>query len=164
VPSNVGKARTRSLQLEASFPLAALMQGAPPVELRANVARNWSSVDGVPGPSNRLDEQVPLSSNLGMDYQGERLSAGANFGFRSGGRVAVTVNQTVWQYAQRDLELYAAWRLDKTSQLRLSAANLLGTDMVNERSYLNTATGALLRSRVVNVGHPSLRLTLESRF
>jgi len=164
VPSNVGKARTRSLQLETSFPLAALMQGAPPLELRANVARNWSSVDGVPGPDNRLDEQVPFSSNLGMDYQGERLSAGANFGFRSGGRVAVTANQTVWQYAQRDLELYAAWRLDKTSQLRISAANLLGMDMVNERSYLNTATGALLRSRVVNIGHQGLRLTLESRF
>jgi len=164
VPSNVGNARTRSLQLETSFPLAALMQGAPPLELRANVARNWSSVDGVPGPDNRLDEQVPLSANLGMDYQGERLSAGANFGFRKGGRVAVAANQTVWLHPQRELELYAAWRLDKTSQLRISVANLLGMDMVNERSYLDTATGALLRSRVVNLGHPSLRLTLESRF
>lgn len=164
VPSNVGKARTRSLQLETSFPLAALMNGAPPLELRANVARNWSSVDGVPGPSNRLDEQAPLSANLGADWQGEQASAGANFGFRSGGRVAVAANQTVWLHAQRDLELYAAWRLDKTSQLRVSAANLLGTDMVNERSYLNMATGALLRSRVVNIGRQGLRLTLESRF
>jgi outer membrane receptor protein involved in Fe transport len=164
VPSNVGKARTRSLQLETSFPLAALVNGAPPLELRANVARNWSSVDGVPGPDNRLDEQVPFSGNLGADWQGERLNAGANFGFRSGGRVAVTASQAVRQYAQRDLELYAAWRLDKSSQLRISAANVLGMDMVNERSYLDTATGALLRSRVVNIGHPSLRLTLESRF
>ena len=59
------------------------------------------------------------------------MSAGANFGFRSGGRVAVTANQTVWQYAQRDLALYAAWRLDKTSQLRISAANLLGDKFIN---------------------------------
>jgi outer membrane receptor for ferrienterochelin and colicins len=63
LPSNVGKARTHSLQLETGFPLPALMDGAPPLELHANVARNWSSVDGVPGPDNRLDEQVPLSAN-----------------------------------------------------------------------------------------------------
>ncbi|MFC5549626.1 TonB-dependent receptor plug domain-containing protein [Massilia aerilata] len=164
LPSNVGKARTHSLQLETGFPLPALIDGAPPLELRANVARNWSSVDGVPGPDNRLDEQVPLSANAGVDYQGERMTAGANFGFRSGGRVAVAANQAVWLHARRELELYAAWRLDQTSQLRISAANLLGMDMVNERSYLDTASGALLRSRVVNVGHPSLKLTLESRF
>jgi len=164
VPANVGKARTRSLQLETSFPLAALMKAAPPLELRANLARNWSSVDGVPGPDNRLDEQLPFSGNLGVDWKGERASAGANFGFRSGGRVAVTANETVWLHAQRDLELYAAWQLDKTSQLRLSAANLLGMDMVNERSYLDTASGTLLRNRLAILGHPSLRLTLESRF
>jgi outer membrane receptor for ferrienterochelin and colicins len=92
------------------------------------------------------------------------MTAGANFGFRSGGRVAVAANQAVWLHAQRDLELYAAWRLGQTSQLRISAANLLGMDMVNERSYLDTGTGALLRSQVVNLGHPSVKLTLESRF
>jgi outer membrane receptor for ferrienterochelin and colicins len=164
LPANVGKARTHSLQLETSFPLSALIDKAPPLALRANLTRNWSSVDGVQGPGNRLDEQVPFSGNLGVDYNGERLSAGANFGFRSGGRVAVAANQAVWLHAQRDLELYAAWRLEKTSQLRIAAANLLGTDMVNERGYVDTATGALLRGRVVNIGHPSLRLTLESQF
>jgi outer membrane receptor protein involved in Fe transport len=164
LPENVGKARTHSLQLETGFPLPAVLDGAPPLELRANVARNWSSVDGVPGPDNRLDEQVPLSANLGVDYQGERMTAGANFGFRRGGRVAVSANQAVWLYPQRDLELYAAWRLDQSRQLRVSAANLLGTDMVNERSYLNTALGTTLRSRVVNEGHPSLKVALESRF
>ena len=40
----------------------------------------------------------------------------------------------------------------------------LGQDMVNERSYVNTDTGAVLRNRIVNVGNPSLRVTLESRF
>jgi outer membrane receptor protein involved in Fe transport len=164
LPDNVGKARTRSLQLETGFPLPALLDGAPPLALHANIARNWSSVDGVPGPDNRLDEQVPLSANLGVDYQRERLMAGASFGFRSGGRVAVAANQAVWLHPQRDLELYAAWKLGQASQLRVGAANLLGMDMVNDRSYLNTDLGTTLRSRVVNVGHPSVKMTLESRF
>lgn len=164
VPANVGKARTRTLQLETGFPLAALLDGAPPLELRANVARNWSSVDGVPGPDNRLDEQVPLSANLGADYQGEQLGAGANFGFRRGGRIAVAANQAVWLHAQRDLELYAVWKLDPASQLRISAANLLGTDMVDERSYTDPASGTTRRNRLTIMGRPSLKLTLESRF
>jgi outer membrane receptor protein involved in Fe transport len=164
LPGNVGKARTHSLQLETGFPLPTLIDGAPPLELRANVARNWSSVDGVPGPDNRLDEQVPLSANVGIDYHGDRMEAGANFGFRSGGRVAVTGNQAVWLHAQRDLELYALWPLDRASRLRIGAANLLGMDMANERSYTDLASGATLRSRVTNVGHPSLKVALESRF
>ncbi len=164
LPVNVGKARTRTLQLETSFPLRTLVDGAPPLELRANVARNWSSVDGVPGPDNRLDEQVPLSANIGVDYQGERMTAGANFGFRKGGRVAVAADQAAWLHVQRDLELYALWKVDKTSRLRISAANLLGMDMITERSYTDLAAGTTLRNRVTIVGHPSLKLTLESSF
>jgi hypothetical protein len=78
--------------------------------------------------------------------------------------VAVSPSQAAWLHPQRDLELVAAWRLDRSRQLRVSAANLLGMDMVNERSYVNAATGATLRNRVVNIGHPSVKLALESRF
>jgi outer membrane receptor protein involved in Fe transport len=164
VPSNVGKARTHSLQLETSLALPALIAGAPPIEVRANIARNWSRVNAVPGPDNRLDEQTPLSAQLGVDYNAGRLSTGANFGFRNGGLVRVAANQTAYLNVQRDLELYALWKLDPARQLRIAAANLLGTDMVNERGYVNLDSGAVLRNRVTNVGHPSLRVTLESRF
>jgi outer membrane receptor protein involved in Fe transport len=164
VPSNVGKARTHSLQLETSFPLPTLIDGAPPIELRANIARNWSRVDAVPGPDNRLDEQTPLSANLGLDYSAGRLTTGANLNFRNGGLVRVAANQTAYLNVQRDLELYALWKLDPARRLRIAAANLLGMDMVNERGYVNLDSGALLRNRVTNVGHPSLRVTMESRF
>jgi outer membrane receptor for ferrienterochelin and colicin len=164
LPSNVGKARTRSLQLETGFPLPSLFSSAPPIEVRANIACNWSRVDAVPGPDNRLDEQTPLSANLGLDYHGDRMTTGANFGFRNGGLVRVAANQTAYLNVQRDLEVYALWKLDPASQLRVSAANLLGMDMVNARGYVNLDTGTLLRNRVTNVGHPSLKVTLESRF
>jgi outer membrane receptor protein involved in Fe transport len=163
-PTNAGKARTHSLQLETAFPLPALIAGAPAIEMRANVARNWSRVEAVPGPDNRLDEQTPLSANLGFDYSAGRLTTGANFNFRNGGLVRVAANQTAWLNVQRDLELYALWKLDPSSRLRISAANLLGMELANERGYVYLDSGALLRNRVTNVGHPSLRVTLESRF
>ncbi|MFJ1468682.1 hypothetical protein [Massilia orientalis] len=74
-PENVGGATTPTLQFETHFPVRTL-------ELRGGVARNWSHADAVPGPDNRLDQQVPLSANLVADWRRDRFSAGANFGFR----------------------------------------------------------------------------------
>jgi outer membrane receptor for ferrienterochelin and colicin len=154
-PENVGSATTRTLQLETHFPLGAL-------NLRSDVARNWSHVDAVPGPDNRLDQQVPLSANLGADWQRDRLSAGANFGFRQGGTVRVSANQTAYLHAQRDLDLYASWKLDAASQLRVTAVNVLGSDFVNDSSY--ATLDGVLRNRIINVRRPSVRAAFETRF
>jgi outer membrane receptor for ferrienterochelin and colicins len=163
LPVNDGHARSSSVQLETSFPLPSVFESAPPIELRANVARNWSRLDAVPGPDNRLDNQTPLSANLGVDWHGSRVDAGANFGFQSGGPVRISLDQTAYQNVKRDLELYALVKLAPTHQLRITGANLLGQDMVNEAGYLDP-DGTLRRNRIVNVGHASLKLMLESRF
>ena len=163
-PANIGQTRTASLQLEADFPLPMLLPMAPPIAVRLNVARNWSRVDGVPGPDNRIDGQTPLSGNLGLDYQRGALALGGTLGFRDGATVRLAANQTAWLNGRRDLDVYAAWKLDARRQLRIAAQNLLGQDTVNERSYLDTASDMLLRNRIVNVGAPSLRATIESRF
>jgi outer membrane receptor protein involved in Fe transport len=164
LPVNVGGARSHSLQLETSFPLPSLIPAAAAIDVRANVARNWSRVDAVPGPDNRLDEQVPLSAGLGLDYQRERFSAGTNFNLVRGARIAVSGNEAVWLHVRRDLEVYVLWKLAAQRKLRVAANNLLGADMVNERSYTNTANGTVLRNRLTMVGHPSLKLSLESSF
>lgn len=49
--------------------MKALMQNAPALDLRLNVSRNWSTVDAVPGPDNRLAQQTPLSGTVGADYK-----------------------------------------------------------------------------------------------
>lgn len=161
-PVNIGQARTHSLQLEAKFPLTAIFSDAPALDLHADIARNWSSVDAVPGPDNRLGQQTPLSANLGADYIRGALTTGANFLFKSGGRVRLSANQTAYLNVQRDLELYALWKLTPTRQLRLAAMNVLGQDFVNEGSY--TGTYGVLRNRTTNVNHASLRATLETKF
>nr|WP_307727175.1 TonB-dependent receptor [Telluria mixta] len=154
-PENVGSATTRTLQLETHFPLRT-------VELRGDVARNWSHVDAVPGPDNRLDQQVPLSANLGADWRRDRFAAGANFGFRQGGVVRVSANQTVYLHAQRDLDIYASWKLDAGSQLRVTAVNVLGSDFVNDSSY--ATIDGVLRNRITNVRRPSVRAAFETKF
>jgi outer membrane receptor for ferrienterochelin and colicin len=154
-PENVGSATTRTLQLETHFPLRTL-------ELRGDFARNWSHVDAVAGPDNRLDQQVPLSANLGADWQRDRFAAGANVGYRQGGLVRVSAQQTVYLHAQRDLDIYASWKLRAGAQLRVTAVHVLGSDFVNDSSYA-TLQG-VLRNRVVNVRRPSVRAAFETRF
>jgi outer membrane receptor for ferrienterochelin and colicins len=56
-PSNGGQAHTRGLKLEAKFPLKSVIGNAPAIDLRASISRNWSSVDSVQGPNNRLDQE-----------------------------------------------------------------------------------------------------------
>ncbi|MGZ5200755.1 MAG: TonB-dependent receptor plug domain-containing protein [Telluria sp.] len=159
---NIGGARTESLELETKFPLTMLFAHAPALDLRASVARNWSRVDAVPGPDNRLDQQTPLSANLGLDYSVGTWTTGASFAFKNGGHVRVSAEQTAYVNVQRNLDLYALWKLDRKYQLRLSASNVLGQDMIREASY--TSANGVLHNRLANVVNPNMRVTLEARF
>lgn len=162
-PVNDGSAVTRSLELEAKFPLSAVMKG-PDMDLRASVSRNWSRVDAVPGPDNRLDQQTPFSATLGVDYKapGGKLSAGSSFAFRSGGPVRINVNQSSYQTVRRDLDVYALWKFNPQYQLRFALSNLLGQDFVMDSRY--TDNSGILRRTALYPGNTMARLTLESRF
>ncbi len=163
-PVNDGDALTRSLELEAKFPLSAVMEDVPEIDLRASVSRNWSEVDAVPGPDNRLDQQVPLSATLGIDYKTRdgKLSTGASFAFKDGGPVRVNVEQSRYQSVRRDLDVYALWKFNPKYQLRLAASNLLRQDGVSDSRY--TDEFGTLRRTSFSEGHTMARVTLESRF
>jgi outer membrane receptor for ferrienterochelin and colicins len=97
------------------------------VALRANLARNWSKVDRVDGPFNRLDGQVPVSAGVGVDVQLRALpvTLGADFGFQGGGMVANSNQERAWTSATRTLDVYGAWSVGKHGKLRLSLSNVL---------------------------------------
>ena len=160
---NTGHARARGLELEAKFPLKAVIDTATSLDLRASLSRNWSSVDGIPGPNNRLMDQTPLSATLGADYKLGAFSTGGSFVFKNGGEVRLSANQVSYESVRRDLDLYALWKLDPRNQLRLAASNLLGQDYINETSY-TVAGGGTQRSRTIYPGSPVLRATLEMKF
>ena len=162
LPINDGQAHTRGLELEAKFPLKTVFEQAPAIDLRASVSRNWSAVDAVPGPDNRLDRQTPVSANFGLDYKNGALTTGGSFGFRNGGPVRLSVTETNYEMVRRDLDLYALWKFSPSVQLRLAGGNLLRQPYDSQYSY-SDASGTL-RRRDSYPGYASLRANLEWKF
>ncbi|WP_343729387.1 TonB-dependent receptor [Duganella sp.] len=161
---NDGRAETRGIELEAKFPASVLMDDAPKLDLRASISRNWSRVESVPGPDNRLDQQVPLSATLGIDYKTPdgQMSTGSNFSFRNGGLARLSGTQGGYTSVRRDLDVYALWKLDPQNSLRVAVSNLLAQDYTTESLY-NDATGSINRT-TVSSGETQLRVTVETRF
>jgi outer membrane receptor protein involved in Fe transport len=161
---NDGRAETHGVELEAKFPLRALDPAAPALDLRASLSRNWSRVESVPGPDNRLDQQTPLSATVGVDYKSRdgQFSTGSNFSFRNGGPVRQSEQQGGYASVRRDLDVYALWKLDPQNNLRVAVSNLLAQDYTTESLYTD-ASGSLNRTWVAN-GETQLRVTVERRF
>lgn len=136
-PVNKGSATSRGIEFDAKFPLQTLYKEAPPVDFRFNMARNYSSVDEVPGPNNRLDQQVPFNATFGIDYRmrGGKIVAGASATFRSGGDVRVSVNESRYLTPKRDLDMYVLYKYTPTLQFRLRMANILRQDTINSSTY-----------------------------
>lgn len=164
VPVNDGNAETRSVELEAKFPLSALLDNAPSIEVRASVSRNWSRVDSIPGPDNRLDQQTPLSSVFGADYKskGGQWGFGGSFSYKRGGEVRTGTDQLIYQNSRRDLDMYTLWKFSPKYQLRFAVANLLRQDIESSNIYLNT--DGVLRRAVFTPGTVKFRLTFEARY
>lgn len=137
-PVNVGHARTSGIELEAKFQLADVMKDAPNIDLRANYSRFWSSVDGVPGPDNRLDGQARQTANFGMDYRmkGVPLTLGGGYNWTP----AIQVRQSETEFAstgvKRQFDMYGLWKFSPATQLRIGANNLQGSDYLSGRTVV----------------------------
>jgi outer membrane receptor protein involved in Fe transport len=159
MPENGGNATTRGVELELKHPLSAGL------ELKANLARNWSRVDGVAGPDNRLDRQAPASANLGLDYgkPSARLNMGVNLGYT--GAAPVRQSALLWYDSspKRAFDLYAAWKIREGLRWKLSAANLFSHDSVEIRRFIGNTTGVAgwLRQTVRTPASATVRLVLE---
>ena len=138
-PENRGMARLRGLEFEGKATRG-------PLAARINLARTWSRIDSVPGPANRIAGQPAWSGNLGLDYvsAARRIDLGGTLGYR-GGSISRSSAQLVSEDGiKRQLDVYAVWKRDTGSRLRLSASDLLRQDY-HERSAFEGAN-ALARS------------------
>ncbi|MGH8853782.1 MAG: TonB-dependent receptor plug domain-containing protein [Telluria sp.] len=162
-PVNAGHATTCGLDVETKFPLKALFSGAPAIDLRASVSRNWSRVAAVAGPHNRMEQQVPLTANLGIDYRSGKLAAGASLAHRRGGYVQVVAERGFYREARTDLDTYTAWTFHPKLVLRVALSNLLGEANVFEPSYFDPVVG-LEKRRWIYPNDRKLRTTLEMKF
>jgi len=163
LPVNDGRAETKSLEFDAKLPLQKFYPTAPGIDFRLNMNRNWSNVDSVPGPNNRLSQQVPFSATVGLDYRMKNgvVSAGGSYSFRSGGDVRTAINQSAYLTAKRDLDIYALWKITPKTQVRLTLSNLLKPSLVDEATYFD-AFGSTRNSRTTP-SKPNVRLGLEMK-
>ena len=152
-PGNIGKGTVTGMELDAKGKLSQLWEGAPGVDLRANFALNRSRVDYLPGPHNRLDEQVPWNGTVGFDYRfaPTPLTIGSSFTARAGGTVRNSLSQVTYRSVNRQLEAYALWRFSPAVQLRLSVQNLLAQE-------------ALFINRFTDPGGITERASVDPRF
>jgi outer membrane receptor for ferrienterochelin and colicins len=161
MPVNTGSARAHGIELEAKFALRSWSRAAPAVDVRASLARNWSRLDAVPAPNNRLVNQTPASANLGLDYQAGKLplTLGASYSFQNGGAVRFSANEFDYTRPKRVLDLYALIRLRKGHQLRLSVANALHQNDMSATTWVDDS-GAL-SDAVITPTAPLFRVALE---
>jgi outer membrane receptor for ferrienterochelin and colicins len=156
-PINRGRATSRSIEFDAKFPLQTVYADAPPIDFRFNMARNFSSVDEVPGPNNRLDQQTPFNATFGADYRmrGGMIVAGASYTFRSGGDVRTSITQSRYVTPKRDLDMYVLYKYTPKLQFRLRLANILRQDTVNSSTFTDatsTFTSRNSNNTAMNVG------------
>jgi outer membrane receptor for ferrienterochelin and colicins len=165
MPLNMGGAQTRGLELEAKFPLRSFMETTIPLDLRVSLSRNWSTVDAVRGPNNRMAQQTPLSATFGADYKIGPLTTGGSYAFRTGGPVRISENQSASSSPRRDVDLYVLWKFDAKNQLRVSLSNVLGQDNSAESDYADTASQIALLRRTTTTPNPiQARVSMEMKF
>lgn len=134
-PLNDGDATARTFDVELKFPLRAINKEAPPFDVRASVNRNWSAVAAVPGPNNRLDQQIPLTATIGMDYRANNYNLGASLMYRAGGPVRVSEQQRTRLFRRRELDAYWLYKFQPKMQLRVGVSNALGEKLLNQSRY-----------------------------
>ncbi|OFA05880.1 TonB-dependent siderophore receptor [Duganella sp. HH101] len=129
-PGNIGHARTKGIELEAKFQLQELMADGPAIDFRSNYSRFWSSVDGIPGPNNRLDAQPRQTANVGLDYRLKPvpLTLGASLNWTPPTLIQSSAEQLVYTSRKRSFDAYGLWKFDARHQIRISANNLMAED------------------------------------
>lgn len=150
-PINGGSATTWGIEIDTRFALTQLLTRAPAIDIRFNVTRNWSSVDDIPGPDNRIDKQPRLSSTIAADYTiGPKWTVGGSYNFVSGGPVRATAFEIDHHSTRRVVDVYGLWSLSTDRKLRLSLSDLLQQDVVSTSTYFDRNGSQQIQTRRVS--------------
>ncbi len=152
-PANQGKASARGIALEAKLPLPGLAQAS----FNGNVTRNWSRIDKVPGPDNRLADQSPLTASVGIDVR-TAIAFGASFTYERGARTRYAPEWSESNGGTRLLDLYVLWGAGKQTRLRLGLTDVLDRPRLSESFYGSRSTRRELMPGT------ALRITFEHDF
>jgi iron complex outermembrane receptor protein len=167
-PVNLANARSTGIEVEVKGRAGELMPSlfAPSMalSLRASASVYRSSVDGLPGPDNRLEQQQPWSMTLGFDHvlKGMPLTYGASLSYTPAYSVQQTTEQLNSQGRSRNLDAYALWAFNKQVSLRVAVNNAAPLDGYN-RTLVLPSDGVPLTtvSRRTNLANLSAGLTVK---
>ncbi|MDN3576672.1 TonB-dependent receptor [Chitinimonas viridis] len=161
--NNKGKADIHGVGLESKLPLRTLWADAAAVDIQLDMSWNWSRVHEVKRPDNRLDEQVPFSANLGLTWAAsDQLTLGGNFNYKRGASAAISDFLTKHSETARILDLYATWKVNGQTQLRLTLGNLLGQDA---KTWIRSANaGANSLRSFTTPSDRTIKLLLDQKF
>jgi len=158
--TNGGAATAHGIEFDAKLPLKALLAEGPDIDVRANASRNWSRVDAVPGPDNRLADQTPLTANLGADYRHDAAwSAGVNYSYQGGAMSRRTALLQAQTGPIRSLDTYVAWSGGRRGKLRVGLVNLLRDTRTDSQWYGGDEGTAARRATTPTV--PAVRLQFD---
>ncbi|MBC3872901.1 TonB-dependent receptor plug domain-containing protein [Undibacterium flavidum] len=159
---NDGNALAQSLVFDTSFPISIVFNNAPNMNIKANMSRNWSTVNNVSGPNNRFAEQAKFNANLNLDYKfNDAWKMGANYGVVSGGPLRVAQDRINLVQVRRTTSAYAHWAINKESTLRMSASNLLLEPVRTQSSIFNQQEKTTVRSESRGVLFTNVNLEIK---
>ncbi|MFZ4651781.1 MAG: TonB-dependent receptor plug domain-containing protein [Rubrivivax sp.] len=167
-PVNLGRARSVGVELEAKGKATDLLgAGTFPagLSLRASLSVYRSTVEGIPGPDNRLEGQQPWSANLGFDhtFAGTPLSVGGNASRTPPYAVQQTVSQRLEQGPARSIDAYAMWTFSREAVLRVSVNNAWPLKGVSQTRFVESG-GFVQSSLTRSQPHASFNAGLTLRF
>lgn len=168
-PVNLGRARSSGVELEVKGRAGELLPEAwrspAGLSLRASLSAYRSTVDGIPGPDNRLEGQLPLSFTAGLDHAvaGTPLTWGFNLALTPAYEVQQTADQRLAQGRARSLDAYVLWTFSRQVFFRLAGNNVRPLEDAN-RVWLLDDGGLEQSTRNLRRPRPSFNANLTLKF
>jgi outer membrane receptor for ferrienterochelin and colicins len=162
-PINIGSAIGRGFELEAKFQTKDFFPEGPQFDIRSNYSFFWSSVDGIQGPNNRLDQQPSRTANFGIDYRPTAipLTVGGNYNWTPSYINQTSDNQTSISGIKRQIDVYALWKFSPTLKLRLSANNIQANDYYSGSTLIINGVNNIQTNRAKTYNTMTLRLEMK---
>lgn len=129
---NAGNAISKSLEFETQFPLERLIENAPNIDISFDLNKIWSSVSYLPAPDNILSPNT-FNAKFSMDFRAKELplTLGYNIRYSDHHWQQISSSERSFQPTPTAIDLYAAWKFDQKTLLRMSIDNLQKRQSLN---------------------------------
>lgn len=161
---NAGKAQSQSIELSTQFPLKRWMDNAPDMDFSASYSHFWSNVKDLASPFNTLAPYKYVATFSG-NYRAKDIPLTTGFSAKIQDSHWQQISLTERQYVKtpKNLDIYALWKFDKQSQLRLALNNILGGDPYDSSTYSSVGNARSQSMRAVPTAR-NISMTYEYKF